>query len=121
MRNNTPSCDAQTFSLAEKGAEIGKLGYSVIAISRDTGGSHVKYAAMHGFAFTLVSDPEDRFAQAADAIVDKKMYGRSFRGPARSAFVLDREGVVLAVIHPLDTKDHGSQVIRTLQTLAAAR
>ncbi len=117
MRNNTPGCDRQNDSLAAHAAEFERAGYNLIALSRDTGGSHAKYAAKEKIGYTLASDPDDRFAKAADAVVEKSMYGRTFTGPARAAFVLARDGTVLAVAEKVDTADHAAQLRRLLAGL----
>lgn len=110
MRNNTPSCDRQNDSLAAHAAEFDRAGYNLVALSRDTCGSHAKYAAKKKITYTLASDPDDLFAQAADAVVEKSMYGRKFTGPARAAYVLERDGTVLAVAEKVDTADHAAQL-----------
>ena len=115
MRNNTGSCDKQNDSLAEHAAEIAAAGYDILAISRDTVGSHGRYAVKKGIDYALVSDPKDRFAQAADAIVEKSMYGRKFQGPLRSAWVLDADGVIRKIIEKVDAKNHGQQVLAALR------
>jgi peroxiredoxin Q/BCP len=114
MRNNTSACDKQVASLAENVAKFDKLGYDIIAASRDTCTSHLKYAAKMGIAFTLVSDPDDALSKAADAIVEKSMYGKKYLGPARAAYVLDTNGTVLHVFAKVDTKDHASQILSEL-------
>jgi thioredoxin-dependent peroxiredoxin len=110
MRNNTSACDRQNESLAAHVAEFDKLGYDLVAVSRDTCASHAKYAAKLGIGYTLVSDPDDTFSKAADAIVEKSMYGKKYLGPARAAYVLDKDGTVLAVADKVDTKDHAAQL-----------
>lgn len=117
MRNNTPGCDRQNDSLAAHAAEFDRAGYNLVAISRDTVGSHARYAAKKKIRYTLASDPEDRFAKATDAIVEKSMYGRKFSGPARAAFVLDRDGTVLAIAEKVDTADHAGQLRKLLANL----
>lgn len=117
MRNNTPGCDRQNDSLAAHAAEFAQAGFNLVAISRDTCGSHKKYAARKGISYTLVSDPEDLFARATDSLVEKSMYGRTFTGPARAAYVLDRDGTVLAVVPKVDTADHAAQLRAVLATL----
>ncbi len=118
MRNNTGSCDRQIESLVAATKDFDRLGYDLVAISRDTAASHLKYAAKKKIPFALVSDPDDGFARAADAVVEKSMYGKTYLGPARSAFVVDKKGKVLAVIEKVDTKDHAKQVLETLKALA---
>ena len=110
MKNNTGSCDKQNDSLAAHAAEFDRAGYNLVALSRDTSGSHLKYAVKKKIAYVLASDPGDLFAQAADSIVEKSMYGKTYQGPARAAFVLDQDGTVLAVADKVDTADHAAQL-----------
>lgn len=117
MRNNTGSCDRQNDSLAAHADEFAKRGYNLVALSRDTCGSHRKYAAKKNIAYTLASDPDDLFAKAAGAIVEKSMYGRTFLGPARAAFVIGTDGTVLAVAEKIDTQDHAAQLHALLDGL----
>lgn len=117
MKNNTGSCDKQNDSLAEHAPEFARRGYNLVALSRDTCGSHLKYAVKKKITYTLASDPDDLFAKAADAIVEKSMYGKTYEGPARAAFVIGKNGVVLAVAEKVDTKDHAEQLHALLDTL----
>jgi peroxiredoxin Q/BCP len=110
MKNNTGSCDKQNDSLAAQAAAFAKAGYNLVAISRDTCGSHLKYAVKKKITYTLASDPDDLFAQAADSVVEKSMDGKTYFGPARAAFVLDKDGTVLAVAEKVDTADHAAQL-----------
>ena len=66
MKNNTGSCDKQNDSLVAHAAEFDRAGYTLVALSRDTVGSQLKYAAKKKIGYVLASDPADRFAQAAD-------------------------------------------------------
>jgi len=117
MKNNTPSCDRQNDSLAAQAPIFNRAGYDLIAISRDSCGSHAKYAAKKGIAYPLVSDPDDRFAQVTDSLVEKSMYGKKFVGPARAAYVLDSDGTVLAVVEKVDTADHAAQLLDVIKKL----
>ncbi|MFP4541624.1 MAG: redoxin domain-containing protein [Opitutales bacterium] len=111
MKNNTGGCDRQIDALAAAAEEIRATGVHLIALSRDTGGSHLRYAARRGIDFLLVSDPEDRFASATGSLVEKKMYGRTFTGPSRSAYLLGIDGMLLACIEKVDTRRHGEEVV----------
>jgi peroxiredoxin Q/BCP len=111
MRNNTPSCDRQVQHLMQQTAELQQRGYLLIGLSRDSAKSQLKYAQKNYIPFTLVSDPDDLFSKAADSIVTKSMYGRTYQGPARAAFLLDKSGTVLRVIEKVDTKNHGAELL----------
>lgn len=117
MKNNTPSCDRQINSLAEHAAEFDRAGFNLVAVSRNTSGSHVRYAQSKGIRFTLASDPDDHFARAADALANKSMYGRNFVGPIRAAFVIDQDGTILAVASKVDRDDHAAQLKELIKSL----
>lgn len=110
MKNNTSSCDRQTIDLAEQSEWFEKAGYNIVAISKDGCKSHIKYAKKQGINYMLASDPEYKFAEATDSIVEKKMYGKTFSGPSRSAFVIDTDGTILATIEKIDTKAHSEEL-----------
>lgn len=114
MKNNTASCDRQTASLARSAEEFAAAGCDLVALSRDTAGSHLRYAAAKNIRFPLVSDPTDQFARAAGSLVRKTMYGRHFIGPARVIFVIEPDGTVLAVAGKADTDDTAGQVRKLL-------
>lgn len=117
MKNNTPSCDRQLADLVAAAPEWKKAGYDVVAVSRDTPGSHRKTAEKKQVPFALVSDPEDAFARATDSLVTKSMYGKQYVGPARAAYVLEADGTVLATIEKVDTAAHAEQVRAVLAGL----
>lgn len=110
MRNNTSGCDRQNRSLAAEQEWFRERGVTLIAISKDGCRSHQRYAEKHGIDYILVSDPDHRFAEATNSVIEKKMYGKTFEGPSRSAWLLDRNGVLRGRIEKIDTKDHAGEV-----------
>lgn len=117
MKNRTPGCDRQVDSLIAQADEFDRAGFNLVAVSRDTCGSHQRYMAAKAIPFVLASDPDDRFAKAAGILVQKSMYGRTFTGPLRSAFVLDRDGTVRAIVEKVDTAKHAEQLHAVIRSL----
>ena len=117
MKNNTSSCDRQTKDLADEAGWFKEHGYNVVAISKDTCGSHKRYAKKQGIEFTLVSDPDYKFAEATDTIVEKKMFGNEYEAPSRSAFVIDTDGTILGTIEKVNTKDHAGELKKLVESL----
>lgn len=117
MKNKTGTCDRQNESLVAHAQAIADAGYNLVAVSRDTPGSHVRYSAAKDIPYFLVSDPQDVFAQASDSIIEKSMYGRKFLGPARAAYALERDGTVLAVIPKIEAEQHGTQLLEMIRRL----
>lgn len=110
MRNNTSGCDKQNQSLAEHAGWFDEKGYNLIALSKDTCGSHKNYAKKLGINYILASDPEFKFAEATDSIITKKMYGKTFDAPSRSAYIIDTDGTVLGIIDKVNTKAHAEEL-----------
>ena len=117
MRNNTSSCDKQVASLVESSKAIAKLGYNLVAVSKDTLSSHCKYAVAQEASYTFVSDKDHLFGKAADSILEKQMYGKVFLGPSRSAYLVDAEGVVIDVIEKVEPARHGEQVVDAIKSI----
>jgi len=117
MKNNTSSCDRQTLSLAENSDWFDKHEVNLVAISKDGCRSHKKYAEKQGINYILASDPDYLFAKATDSLVDKKMYGKTFTGPSRSAFVIDTDGTILATVEKIDTKAHAEELKALIERL----
>lgn len=117
MRNNTSGCDKQNKSLAEHAEWFDKQGFNLVAVSKDSCGSHKNYAEKLGINYILASDPDYRFAEATDSIVEKKMYGNTYEAPSRSAYVIDTDGTVLGMIEKVNTKDHATELKELVQTL----
>ncbi|MGM0546198.1 MAG: peroxiredoxin [Bacteroidota bacterium] len=117
MRNNTSGCDKQNKSLAEHADWFDEQGYNLIAISKDSCGSHKNYAEKLNINYVLASDPEYKFAEATDSIVEKQMFGNKYEAPSRSAYVIDTDGTVKAIIEKVNTKDHASELKEVIKNL----
>lgn len=110
MKNNTSGCDRQNASLAEHADWFELKGYNLIAISKDGCRSHKNYAEKMNINYTLASDPDYKFVKATDSIIEKKMYGKTFEGPSRSAYVIGKDGTVLGIIEKVNTKNHAEEL-----------
>ena len=117
MRNNTGGCDKQNRSLADHAEWFNNKGYNLIAISKDSCGSHKNYADKLGIDYILASDPEFKFAEATDSVVEKKMFGNTFDAPTRSAYVIDTDGTVLVIIEKVNTKAHAEELKELIESL----
>lgn len=117
MRNNTSGCDKQNRSLAEDAGWFDKKGYNLIALSKDTCGSHKNYAEKLNINYVLASDPDFKFAEATDSVVEKKMYGKTFNAPTRSAYVIDTDGTVLGIIEKINTKAHSQELKELIESI----
>jgi len=117
MRNNTGGCDKQNRSLSEHSDWFDEKGYNLVALSKDTCGSHKNYAEKLKINYTLASDPDFKFAEATDSVIEKKMYGKTFDSPTRSAYVIDTDGTVKAIIEKINTKAHAEELKELIESI----
>lgn len=116
-KDNTPGCTAEACSIRDRYDEIrNKHGYQVIAISKDSPASHVKFADKHTLPFILLSDPDTSVNQAFGVWQKKKMAGREYMGTVRTTFITDANHVVTDIINKVDTKNAGSQLLDRFST-----
>ncbi len=114
MRNNTSACDKQAAEMDKNEKVVLRQGFRLIGVSRDTCASHAKYAAKHGYKFTLVADPEDLFSKAMDAVVEKSMYGKKYLGPLRAAYLFDGDGKLVGIVPKVEAAEHGKQLLSAI-------
>ncbi len=117
MRNNTSGCDKQNASLAEEADWFDEHGYNLVAVSKDTCGSHKNYAEKLDINYVLASDPDYKFGEATDSVVEKNMFGNKYHAPTRSAYVIDTDGTVLGIIEKVDTKNHAAELKELINNL----
>ncbi|HEX6982309.1 MAG TPA: redoxin domain-containing protein [Balneolaceae bacterium] len=117
MKNNTSGCDKQNTSLADDAGWFDEHGYNLIAISKDSIGSHKKYAEKMDIDYVLASDPDYKFAKATDSVVDKNMFGNKYQAPSRSAYIIDPDGTVKAIIEKINTKNHAAELKQVIENL----
>ena len=82
-----------------------KAGVSVIGVSPDNISQQKKFDDKHGLGFPLLSDENNAIAEAYGVWGEKKMYGKSYMGIVRSAFLIDEHGVIAGAKYRISPKD----------------
>ncbi len=91
--------------------ELSDAGVAVIGISPDKVAQQKKFDDKHGLGFPLLSDSDHRIAEAYGVWAEKKMYGKTYMGIVRSAFLVDESGNIAATGYKISPKN----TIPTLQ------
>jgi thioredoxin-dependent peroxiredoxin len=101
---DTPGCTKQACGLNEILGDIGDA--AVVGVSPDKPARQLKFAAKYGLGFPLLSDPDHATAEAFEVWKEKSMYGRTYMGIERSAFLIGPDGRIEEAwykISPADT------------------
>lgn len=110
-KDNTPGCTAQACNLNDNYSSFTSKGYEVVGVSPDDEKSHQKFIGKFDLKFNLIADTEKEISEAYGVWVEKKMYGRTYMGVARTTFIINEEGVIEKIISKVDTKNHADQII----------
>ncbi len=89
-------------------------GYDVVGVSPDSEKSHTNFIKKYGLKFNLIADTEKNILQTYGVWGEKNMYGRKYMGVLRTTFVIDESGIITTVYDKVDTKNHTTQIIESL-------
>lgn len=116
-KDNTSGCTAEACNLRDNYEELTNEGFVVIGVSTDSQQSHQKFIAKHNLPFILLADSEKVVHGAYETWVEKNMYGRKYMGTARHTFIIDEQGILIAVIKKVETKNHAEQIRKILKSI----
>ena len=101
---DTPGCTTQACGLRDAAPDIGDT--AVVGISPDAPKALARFDTKFSLGFPLLSDPDHAVAGAWGVWGPKKMYGKTYEGIIRSAFLVDEHGTIEQAwykISPADT------------------
>jgi peroxiredoxin Q/BCP len=119
-RADTPGCTTQACGIRDRRADYEAAGARVLGASPDTVEDIKKFADKQSLDFTLLADADHAVAEKYGTWGEKKMYGKTYMGVARSTFVIDAEGNVATVFPKVKPAEHDELVLKALGELAAA-
>ena len=85
-----------------------------MGISPDTPEQQKKFAVKHNLDFPLLSDADRQVAEQFGVWGEKKLYGKSYMGIIRSAFLIDEEGIVRNSWYKISPKKTVPEVLSAL-------
>jgi len=110
-KDNTSGCTAQACDLRDNYVLLQQQGYVVIGVSSDTEQSHRKFIDAQSLPFNLVADTDKHVHELYGTWQEKKMYGRTYMGTARTTFIIDEQGIIVTILSKVITKAHTKQIL----------
>lgn len=90
------------------------MGVAAVGISPDAPEQQKKFDEKHGLGFPLLSDADHKIAEAYGVWGEKKMYGKTFMGIVRSAFLIDAEGRIEGAWYKISPQETMPEVFKAL-------
>ena len=109
---DTPGCTTQSCALRDVAGEV--AGTAIVGISPDPPARQARFDQKYGLGFPLLSDPDHAVAEAYGAWGERRMYGRTYMGIIRSAFLIDGDGRVAHAWPSVKPKDTAPNLLAAL-------
>lgn len=113
-RDFTPGCTKEACSIRDAYSNFKKLDTEVLGISKDTIGSHKKFADKYDLPFTLLADPDKKVLEKYGVWQEKKFLGKSYMGIARMSFLIDEKGRIIKIYKKVNPLFHVQEVLNDL-------
>lgn len=110
---DTPGCTTQACGLRDVLADLGET-VAVVGISPDKEAALARFHTKYELGFPLLSDPDHSTADAYGVWGERKMYGKSYMGIVRSAFLVDESATLQEVWYKISPKDTPIKLIKAL-------
>lgn len=109
---DTPGCTTQACGLRDIKDRIGDT--AIVGISPDPPENLAKFDKKYDLGFPLLSDPDHAAAEAYGVWGERSMYGRTYMGIIRSAFLIDEKGRLAKVWYKISPKDTPARLLEAL-------
>lgn len=109
---DTPGCTRQACGLRDVIDEVGDT--VVVGISPDPPERLARFAEKYDLPFLLLSDPDHQVAEKYGVWGEKKMYGRTYQGIVRSAFLIGPDGTLERIWSPISPADTPKKLLAAL-------
>lgn len=113
-KDDTPGCTKEACSFQNSLSLFEQKGVAVLGISKDTTGSHSRFANKFGLQFPLLSDKSLTTIQAFGAWGPKKFMGREFDGIIRRTYLINPTGEIIKEYPQVDPTVHTEEIIKDL-------
>jgi thioredoxin-dependent peroxiredoxin len=114
---STPGCTTHSCEMRDVKDQIGDA--QIIGVSPDPPARQAAFDDKHGLGFPLLADTEHELAEAFGVWGEKKLYGKTYLGVIRSAFLIDGEGRIAAAFPKISPKDTPKKLLAALGQLAS--
>jgi thioredoxin-dependent peroxiredoxin len=115
---STPGCTQQACGLRDIASQIGDT--AIVGISPDKPAAQLKFATAQALGYQLLADTDHTVAEAFGVWQEKMLYGKTYMGIVRSAFLIDEKGKIAEAWYKISPKDTPLKLLAVLEVGAAS-
>jgi peroxiredoxin Q/BCP len=113
-KDNTPGCTKQACDFRDQMASLSSADVVVLGVSKDSGKSHEKFTGKYDLNFPLLLDEELELHNSYGTWREKKNYGLTYMGCARSTFIINPDGILAQAMYNVKATGHVARIMKLL-------
>ena len=114
-KDSTPGCTKQACDFRDNMAVLSSADVAVFGVSKDSAKSHQNFTEKQELNFPLLLDTEGELLEKYGVWREKKNYGRTYMGIARSTFVIESDGTLSMAKYGVKATGHVARVMKHLE------
>ena len=119
-KDDTPGCTVEACEFRDANDTIVERRADVWGVSPQGAASKRAFRDKFGLPFALLADEQHEVGEAYGSWVEKKNYGKSYMGMARTTFLVDPDGRIARVWPRVKPEGHAADVLAALDELQPA-
>ena len=116
-KDDTPGCTKEACNFRDNFVELNRIKLTVLGISKDSVGSHKKFAKKYKLNFPILADETIKVNKLYGVWQPKKFLGKEFLGTVRTSFLVDSKGVIVKIYENVKPEKHVGEVLADLKSL----
>ena len=116
-RTSHRAAPSEVCEFRDLSAEFEAAGATVWSISVLDADSKARFKAQHQLTFPLLSDVDHSVAERYGVWVEKKNYGKTYFGIARTTFLVDPDGRIAHVWPKVQVEGHAAAVLEMVRSV----
>ena len=116
-KDDTPGCTTETCDFRDNLPRFETANAAVLGVSILDEASKARFAAKHNVTFPLLADADHAVAENYGVWQEKKNYGRTYMGIARTTYLIDRDGKVARRWDKVKVDGHAAAVLEAVEQL----
>lgn len=110
-KDDTPGCTIEANQFTERASDFAKVDTVVLGVSKDSCESHQAFIDKYGLKVDLLADTTGELCDAYGVWQEKEKNGVKKMGIVRSTFVINKEGVLVAVNYDVTADGHAQEIL----------
>jgi peroxiredoxin Q/BCP len=114
-KDDTPGCTTEACGFRDANDDLVDAGAVVLGVSTDSLDSHGKFRDKYSLNFPLLSDADNKVADAYGAWGEKEVRGEKVIGMRRMTFLIDEDGDIQKAWPVVRPEGHAEEVLEVIK------